>query len=340
MRVKTQNWWRIIVPTLSLGVVGMTLLACAVQPVQQGDVSAVTGEDSNKSPVVSFYVGDIRIERVDIQVNLGKKEASVAVDYTLVNEGRKSQDLELAFFPSTEALADLKPIAEAIKTFKPEETLKHPFDKPIRYSQPVRGDPLRGIVLDPRILFNGLHPGNPIGEYQLWVVLPSGVQDLVKVTRPPLKRYQEEERTVFFWTGKDIYFTPLELAWSTIGNVQIVKHVPEVRPSDGVIEVQLKVINRSEQELRGVMLLEDFNPGDFEPVAPSGEFEQVEGIPNDIRLLWRKTIDVLVPDQAVEVSYTVRMLNNVSTQRFARTQARVEDNLIGLSEVVYVRQRD
>jgi hypothetical protein len=304
-----------------------------IVPSQSGEASANL---QGKPPVAAFYTGQIRVSKAQIRVDMSSEQANIEILYTLDNLGKIQEETTLDFYTSIDALSIRKPYMEDIQTVNINKSV----DIPINYSQPISGDKLRGFKLNPQLLFNNLHSMYPVGEYTITVLLPTGVPDLIKMSLPPYERALIDGRVSFTWSLHETYFSSLEFAWSTITTVKIVKQVPIFRPKDGEIEVRLSVTNIGEAGVKGVLLEENFNVGDIEPIDPLSAFNIVTGDPNDIRLIWRHIIDVLAPQQTIDLSYKVKIINLATEQCFSATQALFDGNLVGLSNVVCVKQSE
>jgi len=147
-------------------------------------------------------------------------------------------------------------------------------------------------------------------SYDVKLILPDGVKRLVHSNKPYDDTAAEGSRTAILWQKKDIYPTELLVAWTILDvDIAVVKKAtPSKLTAPGeIVEVEVTIQNKGDEEVRDITLSDNFFPNAFEAVAPMDEFELAQPEMSDPHLYWKKEIESLKPGETKSYTYLVRV---------------------------------
>jgi hypothetical protein len=252
-----------------------------------------------------FYVGGVQIDSLSAKVDI-TTEATVSVEYKLINSGNAAEALNLTIFPSDAQVtiggANLtNPVAfEAGQT--KELTLLYSIELP-------SGD-FQRIQFAPMLFFNDMASAHRIKSYTVELVLPQGVDRLVSSSLAYDSSTIRDGRRVFTWAKKNFYPVTLDVCWTTldVDMAAVEKATPSSLTSPGEIaQVEIIIQNKGDSEVRNITLIDSFFPGTFQPVEPPDDFKLVQPEMSDPRLYWQKDIERLEAGQSRTYTYSVNV---------------------------------
>jgi hypothetical protein len=252
-----------------------------------------------------FYTGDVSIDSFSATIDV-TGNATVNVEYVLVNHGNSQVAINMTFSPSeATAIIDDNELSNPI-VFDPEETKT----LSLSYSLDLQTGESQGIMFAPMLFFDGMVNSNKVDSYSVRLILPAGIERITYSSLPYTDTADQDGRLVIIWEKSDFYPTPLSISWTTLDvNIAAVKKAtPERVTSVGeVVEVEVSVQNKGTEEINDITLIDNFFPGTFEAVEPLVEFDLIEEENSDPRLYWTKEIDSLNPGETAIYSYSVRV---------------------------------
>jgi len=258
-----------------------------------------------------FFDGDIMIDSIIANIEIGDN-ATVFVQYTLINEANKEETVDLAFsqLPVQLWIGDEK--LENPVVFKPKEekTIK------LGYITSVGGNTTKVFSFNPTLTFNGEPNSKRVRSSSVGILLPDGIKKIIGAK----KEYYSKEvgmkgRVLYKWIDNDIYPTTLTIRWSTLDvNLDIVKKASpqKITAPNQTITVEITLENMGDKEVNNIILTDDYVPSDFEGVEPLEEFTIPKVNASDPRLFWIKGIRKLQPGEIRTISYSVRYIGDVS----------------------------
>ena len=251
-----------------------------------------------------FYTGNIAIDSLSAEIDVGQN-ASVTVEYTLVNRGEENEDVNLRFSPEN-ALALLNGVELSNPvSFAASETK----ELSLSYSMEVGTEDYRVIIFNAVLLFDDKSNSQTISNYQVKAILPSGINRLAD-SNMPYETTSEDGRVAVIWTESNVYSIPLSFSWNTLGiDIAATK---EATPStisslDEVVSIEVTIQNNDDEEVRDIELYDDFFPTLFEAVEPFEEFDLVYPQNSDPHLYWTKKIDSLQPGESRVYTYSIKV---------------------------------
>lgn len=275
---------------------GLTLFVCLVlfvAPLLAGKVNAEL-----------FYAGNIAIDSLSAEIDVNQN-ASVTVEYTLVNRGEEKEDVNLGFSPeSALALLDGGELSNPV-SFAAGETK----NLSLSYSMEVGREDYRMIIFNPVLLFNDRSNPQTIGNYRVKAVLPDGISRLVHSNKP-YETTSEDGRVAVIWTESNTYSIPLSFSWSAmdIDLAATKEATPGTISSPGeVVSIEVTIQNNGAEEVRDIELYDDFFPTLFEAVEPLEEFNLVYPEDSDPHLYWTKEVDSLQPGESKSYTYSIKV---------------------------------
>jgi len=275
---------------------GLILFVCLLlfaSPLLSDDVNAEL-----------FYTGNIAIDSLSAEIDVNQN-ASVTVEYTLVNHGDEKEDVTLGFLPENATfLLDGEELSNPVSFAAGEtKTLS------LSYSMEVGTEDYKVIVFNAVLLFNGKSNSQTISNYQVKAILPDGINRLAHSNRP-YETSSEDGRVAVMWTQSNVYPIPLSFSWSTMDiNLAATK---EATPSaitvpDEVVSIEVMIQNNGDEEVRDIELYDDFFPTLFEAVEPLEEFSLVYPENSDPHLYWKKEVDSLQPGENKVYTYSIKV---------------------------------
>lgn len=275
---------------------GLILFVCLLlfaAPLPAGKVSAEL-----------FYTGNITIDSLSAEIDVNQN-ASVTVEYTLVNRGEEKEDVNLGFSPeSALALLDGEGLSNPV-SFAAGETK----ELSLSYSMEVGTENYRMIIFNAVLLFNNKSNSQTISSYRVKAVLPEGISGLVNSNKP-YETTSEGGRVAVIWNESNVYSIPLSFSWNTLGiDLAATK---EATPStisslDEVVSIKVTIQNNGDEEVRDIELSDDFFPTLFEAVEPLEEFNLVYPENSDPHLYWTKEVDSLQPGESRVYTYSIKV---------------------------------
>jgi hypothetical protein len=283
-----------------------------------------------------FYTGKVVIETIDAHISIDDN-ATVIVEYTLVNEGDKEESIDLAFqqFPVQLWIGD-----EAVQngvSFNPTEkkiiTLAYVTD--------VEGETTKAFSFNPALTFNGQVNSTRVKTTLVEILLPYGIHHLIGSNKE--WTYEEvglNNRVSYRWAYNDVYPTTLTVQWSTLDidlSVQKNASPQKITEPNQILNIEILVQNKGDLAVNNIVISDDYVPYEFEAYEPLEEFSLQESTQSDPRLYWVKQIEVLQPGESRSLNYSVRYVGDVS-QIFdfdlRPCIVLVEGNLIGVSNTL------
>ena len=252
-----------------------------------------------------FYTGGVQIDSLSARVDI-TTEATVSVEYKLVNRGIAAEALNLTVFPSDAQVVIggtnlTNPIA-----FEAGQTK----ELTLLYSIELSSGDFQRIQFAPLLFFNDMASAHRIKSYRVELVLPQGVDRLVSSSLACDSSTIRDGRRVFTWAKGNIYPVTLDVCWTTLDvNIAVVKKAtPSSLTSAGeIVEVEITVQNKGHSEVRDITLIDSFFPGAFQAVEPLDDFKLVQPEMSDPRLYWQKDIDKLEAGESRTYTYSVNV---------------------------------
>jgi hypothetical protein len=252
-----------------------------------------------------FYTGGVSMDSLSATIDV-TNEAAVSVEYTLVNQGDDTEAINLTFSPEdATARIDGGELSNPVD-FNPGQERK----LTLSYSLSLPSAEFQRIMFAPMLFFNNMPNSQRTKSYNVKLILPEGVKRLVHSNKPYEDVVAEGSRTAILWEKNDVYPTALVVAW-TILDVDIAavkKATPSKLTEPGeIVEVEVTIQNRGDEEIRDITLSDNFFPNAFEAVAPIDEFDLVQPEMSDPHLYWKKEIESLKPGETKTYTYSVRV---------------------------------
>ncbi len=252
-----------------------------------------------------FYTGGIHIDSLSATMDI-TSEATVSVEYELVNHGDAEETVNLSVFPS-EATARI----DGAELSNPVDFEAGQVRKlTLLYTMELTSEEFQRIQFAPMLFFDDMANAQRIKSYSVQLVLPEGVNRLVSSSLPYDGSAIQKGRLTVTWNKEDIYPNALNVSWTTldVDIAAVKKATPSTLTSAGeIVEVEIIVQNKGDNEVRGVTLSDSFFPGAFEAVAPLDDFELVEPEMSDPHLYWKKEVDSLKSGETKTYVYSVKV---------------------------------
>jgi hypothetical protein len=251
-----------------------------------------------------FYTGNIAIDSLSAEIDVGQN-ASVTVEYTLVNRGEENEDVNLRFSPENAlALLDGVELPNPV-SFAAGETK----ELSLSYSMEMGAEDYKVIIFNAVLLFDNKSNSQTISNYQVKAILPGGINRLAD-SNMPYETTSEDGRVAVIWTESNIYSIPLSFSWSTM-DIDIAA-TKEATPStisspNEVVSIEVTIQNNDDEEVRDIDLYDDFFPTLFEAVEPLEEFNLVYPEDSDPHLYWTKKVDSLQPGESKVYTYSIKV---------------------------------
>jgi hypothetical protein len=252
-----------------------------------------------------FYTGDIYIDSLSATIDV-TNEATIIVEYTLVNQGDNKETVNLTFsHPDAAAFVDKDESSNPVD-FNPGEKRKLTFS----YSLSLPSAEFQRIMFAPMLFFNDMPNSQRTKSYNIRLILPEGVKKLVYSNKPYTNIVTEGIRVAILWKKSDVYPTTLVAAWTTldVDIAAVKKATPSKLTAPGeIVEVEITIQNKGGKEIRDITLSDNFFPNAFEAVAPMDEFELVQPEMSDSHLYWKKKIEGLKPGETKSYTYSIKV---------------------------------
>ncbi|MDH7592734.1 MAG: hypothetical protein QHG99_00035 [Methanomicrobiales archaeon] len=272
---------------------------------------------------------------IDVQ-----KNASIVLEYRLWNTGKGAASVSLALqqYPAT-LLVDSVPLRGPLTLQAGERrVVTAALSVPVPASSPVV------FTLDPTLLFDGKPNAARLERTMCALTLPKGVPSLIAANwQGGASSTNGEGRVTYTWSAGSSYPSPLSVKWNPEGiALSLVKTVepPVIQQANQTLTVRVEVRNTGTRPLSGLVLLDTYETGSFEPVEPANEFSSVVSNQTEPRILWRKEIGAIAPGESRLFAHRVKYTGTTSViQVFSLdpTGAYASGALVGSSEPVTIQ---
>jgi hypothetical protein len=258
-----------------------------------------------------FYSGDIIVDSIVADVSIDTN-ATVIVEYKLVNEGEKEETVDLAFsgFPVQLWVGDEKLYNPVVFKPKEEKIIK------VTYTTTVGGETTKVFSFNPTLTFNGRANSKRVKSFFVEILLPMSIKKIIGANKDYYgKGVNEEGRVFYVWAFDDIYPTMLCIRWSVLDvdlSVEKKASPQKITVPNQVITVEIILANKGGKEVYNIVLIDDYVPSDFEAVEPLEEFIVPPGNQSDPRLFWIREIGKLKSGEIRTITYSVRYIGDVS----------------------------
>jgi hypothetical protein len=276
---------------------GLILFVCLllfISPLLAGNVNADQ----------LFYTGNIAIDSLSAEIDVGQN-ASVTVEYILINRGEENEDVNLRFSPENAlALLDGVELSNPV-SFAVGETK----ELSLSYSMEMGAEDYKVIIFNAVLLFDNKSNPQTISNYQVKAILPGGINRLAD-SNTPYETTSEDGRVAVIWTESNIYSIPLSFSWSTLDiDIAATKEaIPSTISSPNeVVSIEVTIQNNGDEEVRDIELYDDFFPTLFEAVEPLEEFNLLYPENSDPHLYWTKKVDSLQPGEIRVYTYSIKV---------------------------------
>jgi hypothetical protein len=283
-----------------------------------------------------FYDGNIVIDSIRADVVIGD-EASVFIEYLLVNEGDEEENVSLAYPSVPVQLRSGDQMVGDPLVLGPHEEMRISLS----YVDEISEEATRSFGFSPGLTFNDMPNGHRVRRYAVGILLPEGVSSIIGSNKPhSAMELTDQGRAYYSWDFTDVYATSLSILWSTLGvDLSVAKSVsPEkITSPDQVLQVEVTIQNQGGDAVSNITLTDDYVPSDFEAVEPLDDFTLTDLEQSDPRLFWGQTIEVLKPGDTQTFRYSVRYIGDTSTIHdfiLAATRVTVDDQFVSVSNQV------
>lgn len=289
MKHKLQEWEAPIKECFAIGSILILLLLSVTTPAS----------------AALFYTGGVSIDSLSATIDATSK-AAITVEYHLVNHGDSTEAINLTFAPpDVTARINGNELSNPVD-FRPGKKRK----LSLSYSLDLSAAEFQRITFAPMVFFNDLASSRRLKSYDVRLTLPEGVKRITYSSMAYDDTASHNGRLVVLWKKKDLYPSPLFIAWSTldVDIAAVKKATPSQLTAPGeIVQVEITIQNNGDKEVRDIILSDSFFPGTFEAVEPSDEFELVQPGMSDPHLYWKKEIDSLKPGETRNCTYSVRV---------------------------------
>ena len=252
-----------------------------------------------------FYTGGIHIDSLSATMDI-TSETAVSVEYELVNHGEAEETVNLSVFP-LEATARI----DGAELSNPVDFEAGQVRKlTLLYTMELTSGEFQRIQFVPMLFFDDMANAQRIKSYSVQLVLPEGVNRIVSSSLPYDGSAIQEGRLTVTWDKEDVYPSALNVSWTTldVDIAAIKKATPSTLTLAGeIVEVEITVQNKGDNEIRDITLSDNFFPGAFEAVAPLDEFELVQPEMSDPHLYWKKEVASLKSGETKTYAYSVKV---------------------------------
>ena len=283
-----------------------------------------------------FYDGNIVIDSIHADVVIGD-EASVFIEYLLINEGDEEESITLVYPSVPVQLRIGDQIVENPLVLGPHEEMRISLS----YVSEISEGATRSFSFSPSLTFNDLPNGHRVRRFAVGMLLPEGISSIIGSNKPySAVELTGQGRAYYTWDFTDIYATRLSILWSTLGvDLSVEKSVsPEkITSPDQVLQVEVTIQNQGSDAVSNITLTDDYVPSDFEAVEPLDDFTLTDLEQSDPRLFWSQTIAVLQPGDTQTFRYSIRYVGDTSTIHdfiLAATRVTVDDQFVNVSNQV------
>jgi hypothetical protein len=215
----------------------------------------------------------------------------------------------------------------------------------ITYALEIKGEGnAKTLSFDPLVNFDGKPNAKRVGNFHVEVTLPEDVNGIIWANKEYFDRLTNDEgKAVYLWDYDDVYPSKLTIKWSTLDiNLGIEKKAsPQkiTKPNETIV-VEITIENRGEKEVKDIILIDDYIPSNFQAVEPLHEFTITGGNNSDPRLLWRKKIEKLNPNEIKTITYSIRYIaaevSRIYDFELKPIMVIVNGSLIGVSNSVKI----
>ena len=287
-----------------------------------------------------FYEGPILVDTIQLQIDL-EEDAHVDAEYVLVNTSKQASQVSITHIDPYASLTQGEVALEDPVSFHPGEVITISLASNLE----IMSEMSKSITFNPNLLFDGTRHGQVVNTYSIKVLLPLGVQRLISEYQVGATMDKNvESRTVYTWEYFSLYPTTFHVMWSELGvDVRILKQVEpqKITEPDQELTLSLSVINDGNDAIHDLSLADDFNPAEYEPIEPLGDFTRVEEEDSDPRLYWQVDLEALDPGETRTFEYAVRYVGDVSLIHgmwIKPCVARVNGHIVSLSNPVHVNK--
>jgi hypothetical protein len=169
-----------------------------------------------------FYSGNIIIDSIIANAEIDTN-ATVVMEYILINEGDKEETVDLVFsqFPVQLWIGDEK--LENPVVFKPKAKEEKMIT--LGYATTVGGNATKVFSFNPTLTFNGKPNSERVRSSSVGILLPDGIKKIIGANKDYYNKSTDDNGRAFYtWVNNNIYPTTLNVKWSTLDvNIGIVK---------------------------------------------------------------------------------------------------------------------
>jgi hypothetical protein len=287
-----------------------------------------------------FYEGNIVIDSIEVDVVI-EDEASVFMEYLLVNEGDEEEAVSLAYPSVPVQLRSGDQMVGDPLVLGPHEEMRISLN----YVSEISEEATRAFNFSPELTFNDMPNGHRVRRFAVGILLPQGISSIIGSNKPySAMALTDQGRAYYTWDLTDVYATRLSILWSTLGvDLSVEKSVSpeEITSPDQVLQVEVTVQNQGSDAVNNITLTDDYVPSEFEAVEPLDDFNLTDLEQSDPRLFWSHTIEVLQPGDTQTFRYSVRFIGDTSSIHdfmLSATRVTVDDQFVGVSNQVRLSQ--
>ena len=294
----------------------------------------------SKSFQNDYYDGNIIIDTIDVEIFINL-EAEVIAEYTLINTSDAEEAVEIEFIrPSITLYIDGEPINNPI-TFSPKEQKKIIFN----YIDEIEGETVKSISFSPQILINEKRIAKPTHNYLIKLLLPKGIPSLIGSSETYTNKILTNEgRSLYQWEFHNLYPTTIYFLWNNLGvNFEVNKFSTQqdITEPNQIITIQITLKNIGDDEFQHISLIDNFDPSEFKAIQPSEEFTTTSEKNSDPRLIWRKDVEKIGPQEVLSFEYSVQYTGDTSTIhdfKIEPVNVFIDDKLAAISNTVTLRK--
>jgi hypothetical protein len=282
-----------------------------------------------------FYNGNITLDSLVATIDI-TENAQIDALYTLKNSG-----------PVTERVVPVYS-SPSIPIMFQGQRLSQPLTIPageerqisVNNVQEVQGENTKVFSYDPSLLFNDQELSTITRSADIIIILPTGTQQLISTNVPPESQTMTPDgRVIYHWLLRDRFLVPLSLKWSGLDVVlEVTKTIRPMKISESSrdITIEISLMNKGNTPVENIWLIDDFDPSQFNELEPRGEFTDPSSEP---RILWRKNITVMQPNEMRTFRYSVRFIDSIAESYdivIRPTRVYMSRDLVGASNEVTI----
>lgn len=250
-----------------------------------------------------FYQGGISVESVSTDIEVDNASASVNSVYLFSGTGSAEVDLIGVNSGNVE-------IDGVMTGSKFSVSLDGEKAVNVSYAIPLDSSESKSLIYNPSFTLDGLFYPSEV-KHSINVKMPRETNGFARVSRNYVSSQFQFGKNVFVW-NEQRYLLPLVLEWNTLNlHISVLREIP--KEIDGEFEIKLTISNYGTADAENLVIEDNFMPDMFEPVSPEIETIVSE---QDTRLVWRKEIPVLKPEESLSFSYKLKADKGISQLAF------------------------